>query len=48
MEPNLEQYQQIYLICGTVTRQLGWYIRWVGQVPGREVVLVAQPPTTDS
>jgi hypothetical protein len=46
MEPTLEQYQQLYTICSTITRQLKWHIRWLEQVPGGEIVIIAQPPNT--
>ncbi|PSF35416.1 hypothetical protein C7H19_16685 [Aphanothece hegewaldii CCALA 016] len=47
MEPTLEQYQQLYISCSTITRQLKWHIRWVEQVPGGEIVLIAQPPNAN-
>ncbi|ACK72121.1 hypothetical protein PCC7424_3740 [Gloeothece citriformis PCC 7424] len=48
MEPTLEQYQQLSIICSRITKQLKWYIRWIEQVPGGEIVIIAHPPNLTS
>lgn len=47
MEPTLEQYQQLSIGCSIITRQLKCHIRWLEQVPGDEIVLIAQPPNAN-
>jgi hypothetical protein len=44
MEPTAEQLQEIYRVCVRLTRQFRWYIRWIEQVPGGQVVIIGQAP----
>jgi hypothetical protein len=44
MEPTAEQLQEIYRVCVRLTRQFRWYVRWVEQVPGGQVIVIGQAP----
>ncbi len=44
MELTTQQYQEFYRVCFRLTQQFNWYVRWVEQVPGGEVIVIAQPP----
>ena len=44
MEITIQQYREFYKICFQLTHQFNWYLRWVEQVPGGEVVAIAQSP----
>ena len=44
MELTTQQYQEFYRVCLRLTQQFKWYVRWVEQVPGGEVIVIAQSP----
>jgi len=44
VELTTEQYHEFYLVCLRLTQQFNWYIRWVQQVPGGELVIIGQSP----
>ena len=44
MELTTEQCREFYNACLRLTQQFNWYIRWIQQVPGGELIDVGQSP----
>lgn len=48
VELTTEQYHEFYRACLRLTQQFNWHIRWVQQVPGGELIVIAQSPENTS